>query len=103
MITYNSALSSLKQGLSWEIALALLLDLKGRHLEPDALTYNSTMKACRSWPMAVALLEEMASAGVKRSKISFGTAISACESLGGHRFEPMTPKMALVSKLDRSL
>ena len=63
-------------------ASALLREMLGRRLEPDAVSYNTSISACKKdsqWVQALALMGHMTGRRLEADVVSYSASISACE------------------------
>mmetsp|Transcript_1210 Transcript_1210/g.4967 ORF Transcript_1210/g.4967 Transcript_1210/m.4967 type:complete len:434 (+) Transcript_1210:58-1359(+) len=95
---FNLMLTMLSRSRKIEQVEDLLLEMKSACLEPNAITYTTTMTAygtAGDAGAAVRVLEEMEAKGMLLTEVEFGTAIAACGKSADH------PRAAaLVAKME---
>mmetsp|Transcript_14105 Transcript_14105/g.16832 ORF Transcript_14105/g.16832 Transcript_14105/m.16832 type:complete len:91 (+) Transcript_14105:25-297(+) len=79
---HTKLISQLGSVGTWTKVLQLLSKMRSLRLEPNVITYNSSIHACGQssmWQQSLALLRRMEKAELQPDIISYNTTISSCE------------------------
>ncbi|CAK0858315.1 unnamed protein product [Prorocentrum cordatum] len=72
-LSYSAGISACENGEQWQLALALLSEMRAAKLEPNDISYSAGISACEKgeqWQWALALLSEMSEVKVEPTVIS---------------------------------
>lgn len=71
-VSFTAAIDACAQGGAWEMALALLDEMRDEGIPPTVRSFSTAISACgkgQQWGRAVALLREMEEVGVSPNEV----------------------------------
>ena len=79
---FTLVLKAFQTRCMWENALKMLAEMRECNVEPNIITYGTTVSTCgkgRQWELAVEMLADARAFGLELDAITYASAISASE------------------------